>query len=156
MSNEVHIQERPGETRYYFVRFNFSGQVALSDGSSFENWGANGHDADDYDVALTEIGTGSGHYVGSFDAAGNISAGRYIVVALLRISSVPEDGDIELGENEIVWTGTGELTADKVLANKAVQNKSTGVVTFYDDDGETPILTHTPTDGESTITRTPS
>jgi hypothetical protein len=155
MSNEVHIQELSGKM-LYFVRFNSSGQVALSDGSSFENWGASSHDADDYDVALTEIGTGGGHYVGSFDAASNISAGRYIVVVFLRISSVPEDGDIVLGANEIVWTGTGELTADKILANKAVQTKSTGAIVFYDDDGTTPILTITPTDGESTITRTPS
>jgi len=46
--------------------------------------------------------------------------------------------------------------AAKVLVNKAVQNKNTGVINYYDDDGETIILTHTPTDTESTITRTPS
>lgn len=155
MSDEVHIQELSGKT-LYFVRFNSSGQVALSDGSSFENWGASGHDADDYDLGLSEIGSGSGHYVGSFDAAGNINCGCYIVVVFLRISSVPEDGDIVLGANEIVWTGAGELTAGKMLANKAVQTKSTGVIVIYDDDGITPILTLTPTDAESTITRTPS
>ncbi len=44
----------------------------------------------------------------------------------------------------------------KILANKAVQNKSTGVITYYDDDGTTPILTITPTDDGSLITRTPS
>lgn len=47
-------------------------------------------------------------------------------------------------------------TAAKVLTNKAVQDKSTGVVTYYDNDGQTPILTHTPTDSETTITRAPS
>lgn len=46
--------------------------------------------------------------------------------------------------------------AAKLLVNKAIQNKSTGAINYYDDDGETIILTHTPTDGESTITRTPS
>lgn len=46
--------------------------------------------------------------------------------------------------------------AAKVLVNKAIQNKSTGAINYYDDDGETVILTHTPDDGESTITRTPS
>jgi len=155
MSDEVHIQELSGKT-LYFVRFNSSGQVALSDGSSFENWGASGHDADDYDVAMAEVGTGSGHYVGSFDAAGNIAAGRYIVVVFLRIFPSPQNGDIALGSNEIIWTGAGELTVDKVLANKAVQTKSTGVIVIYDDDGVTPILTLTPTDGESTLTLTPS
>ena len=46
--------------------------------------------------------------------------------------------------------------AAKLLVNKAVQNKSTGAINYYDDDGETIILTHTPADGESEITRTPS
>jgi len=46
--------------------------------------------------------------------------------------------------------------AAKVLINKAVQNKSTGEIDYYDDDDETVILTHTPTDEESSITRTPS
>jgi len=152
----VHMQEFAGKN-LYFVRFNSAGQVALSDGSAFEIWGTGGHDADDYDVALTEIGAGlSGHYVGDFDAAGNIDAGRYIVVVFLRISASPQNGDIALGMSEIVWTGTGELTADKILANKAVQTKSTGVIDYYDDDGQSVILTHTPNDTELSITRTPS
>ncbi len=47
-------------------------------------------------------------------------------------------------------------TAAKVLVNKAVQNKVGGAIDYYDDDDQTVILTHTPTDGESTITRAPS
>lgn len=46
--------------------------------------------------------------------------------------------------------------ATKLLANKAVQTKSTGVVVHYDDDGVTPILTLTPTEDATSITRTPS
>jgi len=46
--------------------------------------------------------------------------------------------------------------AAKSLINKAVQTKATGAIDYYDDDGETVLLTHTPTDAESTITRTPS
>jgi hypothetical protein len=46
--------------------------------------------------------------------------------------------------------------AVKVLTNKAVQTKNTGVIKYYDDDGQTVILTHTPDDAESAITRTPS
>lgn len=45
--------------------------------------------------------------------------------------------------------------ATKLLVNKAIQNKVTGAIEYYDDDGETVILTHTPTDDESEITRTP-
>jgi len=46
--------------------------------------------------------------------------------------------------------------AAKVLVNKAVQNKLTGVIVYYDEDGATPLVTHTPTDGDTTITRTAS
>jgi len=47
-------------------------------------------------------------------------------------------------------------TAVKMLINKAIQTKTTGAVVYYDDDGETPLLTLTPTDSEIDITRTPS
>ncbi len=46
--------------------------------------------------------------------------------------------------------------ATKLLANRAVQNKLTGTIDYYDDDGDTVILTHTPADGESAIERNPS
>jgi len=46
--------------------------------------------------------------------------------------------------------------AAKMLINKAVQDKVTGVIDYYDDDGQSVILTHTPADTESSITRTPS
>jgi len=46
--------------------------------------------------------------------------------------------------------------AVKMLVNKAVQNKATGATVYYDDDGETPILTLTPTDSETDITRASS
>lgn len=46
--------------------------------------------------------------------------------------------------------------AAKVIVNKAVQNKSTSAINYYDDDDETVILTHTPTDSDTEITRTPS
>lgn len=45
--------------------------------------------------------------------------------------------------------------AAKVLVNKAVQDKLTGVITYYEDDGATTFLTHTPDDQEASITRTP-
>jgi len=57
----------------------------------------------------------------------------------------------------IVQGGSGKIDqAIKSLINKAVQNKATGVITYYDDDGVTALLTATPTDGATTITRTPS
>jgi len=46
--------------------------------------------------------------------------------------------------------------AAKVLVNKAVQNKLSGAITYYESDGVTTFLTHTPSDEEAAITRTPS
>jgi len=46
--------------------------------------------------------------------------------------------------------------AAKVIVNKAVQNKETGVIEHYDDDGETVILTQTPSESDTEVTRTPS
>jgi hypothetical protein len=46
--------------------------------------------------------------------------------------------------------------AAKVLTSKAVQNKLTGAINYYDDDGQTIILTHTAEENESALTRTPS
>ena len=48
------------------------------------------------------------------------------------------------------------IQAAKLIVNKAVQNKITGAIDYYDDDGQTIILTQTPTEAESTITRMPS
>jgi hypothetical protein len=62
-------------------------------------------------------------------------------------SILVEEKEIQLGVFE---------KAAKTLVNKAIQNKITGVINYYNDDGETIILTHTPTDAESTITRTPN
>ena len=155
MANEIHIDYESGKT-LYAVRYNSAGQVALSDGSSFENWGANGRNADDYDVSLSEVGSGGSHYAGNLDTGSNIPAGRYCVVVFLQAGASPADGDKIIGSGEIVWTGAGEVTADKILANKALQTKSTGAIEYYDDDGQTVILTHTPDDGESAITRAPS
>jgi len=58
--------------------------------------------------------------------------------------------------NAVFGSGSIFVKAAKTLVNKAVQTKSTGVINYYDDDGSTVLLTHTPTDAETTITRTPS
>lgn len=151
MANEIHIDYESGHTLYTAIR-NSSSQVWYPTGQSFEAWGTSGRGANDYDISLA--GDDGCRYIGDFDI--NIPAGRYTVQVFLQAGDNPADGDELIGNGEIIWTGIGELTADKVLANKAIQNKSTGVINYYDDDGETIILTHIPSDGESTLTRTPS
>jgi hypothetical protein len=151
MANEIHIDYDSSNTLYAIIR-NVVGQVWYVAGQVFEDWADNGHDADDYDINL--IDKGGNRYVGDFDI--NVPAGRYTVQVFLQSGTGPSDGDSLIGSDKIIWTGCGELTVDKILANKAVQNKVTGAINYYDDDGETIILTHTPTDSESSITRAPS
>jgi hypothetical protein len=151
MANEIHIDYTSDNTLYAVVR-NSTGDVWYPAGQVFESWGTGGRTADDYDILLTDK-SGS-RYVGDFDV--NISAGEYSVQVFLQAGVDPADGDSLVGGGEIIWSGTGEVTGEKLLANKAVQNKSTGAIQYYDNDGQTVLLTHTPVDEASSITRTPS
>ena len=151
MANEIHVDYASGNTVYAIVR-NGAGNVWYVGGQVFETWGTSGRTADDYDVSLTDK-SGS-RYVGSFDA--DTPAGRYSVQAFLQAGANPADGDTFIASEEIVWSGAGRVTADKMLANKAVQTKSTGQISYYDDDGQTILLTHAPTDAEDALTRTPA
>ena len=61
--------------------------------------------------------------------------------------------------NAQVDTALADMDLDKaakMLVNKAVQNKLSGAITYYESDGVTTFLTHTPSDEETTLTRTPS
>lgn len=149
MANEIQVDYASGSTLYAVVR-NAAGAVWYVAGKVFEAWGTAGRTADDYDVSLTDK-SGS-RYVGNFDV--NIPAGRYWVQTFLQAGASPADGDSIIESEEVVWSGTGRVTADKILANKAVQAKSTGQIKYYDDDGQTILLTHTPGDTEATLTRT--
>jgi len=151
MANEIHINYASGNTLYAVVR-NTSGEVWYTGGEVFEMWGTGGRTADDYDISLTD--NNGSLYVGSFDP--NIPPGRYSVQAFVQAGANPADGDSFVAGDEIVWSGTGRVTADKLLANKAIQNKATGQIKYYDDNGQTVLLTVTPADEAATITRTPS
>ena len=150
MANEIHVNYASGNTLYAVIR-NAMGNVWYVSGQVFEAWGTSGRTADDYDISLADK-SGS-RYIGSFDT--NIPGGRYWIQAFLQAGANPADGDTLIVSEEIVWSGTGVVTADKLLANKAVQSKPSGQIKYYDDDGQTVLLTHTPTDAAATITRTP-
>jgi hypothetical protein len=60
------------------------------------------------------------------------------------------------GNVKVIDTPEILIKAAKMLLNKAEQNRLTGEIKYYDDDGATVILTHTPNENESTFTRMPS
>ena len=151
MANEININYASGNSLYAIVR-NGVGDVWNVVGQTFELWGTGGRTADDYDISLTDK-SGS-WYIGNLDSS--IPAGRYSIQVFLQAGANPADGDTFIAGQEILWSGTGVVKADKLLANKAVQDKPSGQIKYYDDDGQTVLLTLTPTDAASTITRTPS
>ncbi|MCJ7777792.1 MAG: hypothetical protein MUP16_05710 [Sedimentisphaerales bacterium] len=92
--------------------------------------------------------------------------GKYTWIARQRASeeAQPARTDERVSIGQTNWSGTGEITEDqellqkaaKMLLNKAIQTKLTGVIQYFDDDGVTEILTFTPTESDTQITRTPS
>ena len=150
MANEIQADYASGNVLYAVVR-DISGKVWYVTGQVFEVWGTDGRDADNYDITLADK-SGS-RYVGSFD--GNIPAGRYSVQIFLQAGANPANGDTLISSDEILWFGSGRITAEKLLANKAVQNKTTGEIKYYDDDGQTVLMTHTPLENQTSITKTP-
>ena len=150
MANEIQAQYASGHTLYAVIR-NRAGQVWHPAQRVFENWGLGGHAADDYDIALTDR-TGS-LYVGDLDAG--IPSGNYCVQVFRQPGATPADTDTLVGSREILWTGTGELTVAKVLANKAIEDTTTETIDYYDDHGQTILLSQTLHEGPSTFTRTP-
>ena len=151
MANEIQVSYASGSTLYAVIR-NRAGEVWQVAGQAFEQWGSVGHGAADYALALTDK-SGS-RYVGDFDQG--ISAGSYFVQWFVQAGASPADTDTLAGGGEIIWTGTAELTATKMLANKAVQNRNTKAIDFYDDDGATVIFSQASIDNGVTHTRAPN
>ncbi len=149
MANEIHIDYASGHAVYAVVR-NRLGQVWCLATQAFEDWGAGGHDAGDYGVALTD--KGGSRYQGDFDA--NIPAGRYAIQCFAQAGAALAPSDALIDSRMIHWTGAGELTAMTILTNKTVCDKNAGSVDYYDDDHETVILTHRLEETASTCTRT--
>lgn len=148
MINEIHANYESGNTLYSIVR-DKEGNVWYPAGQVFESWGTDSRNAEDYCLSLVDMG--GSLYIGDFD--GDIPAGRYYVQIFLQAGVDPADGDNLIESMEYFWSGTGRITSDKLLANKAVQNKSNGQIRYYDDDGQTALVTLTPSEDADTVTR---
>ena len=150
MAYEIQADYASGSVLYAIVR-SPAGQVWRPAEQVFEDWGSGGHTIDDYDIALTDKG-GSRH-IGNFDAA--VPAGCYCIQVFRQAGASPAEGDTLVCSRDILWTGVGELTPVKMLANKAFQDKVTGIIEYYDDDGQTVLLTQVPYDEVDMMMRAP-
>lgn len=127
MSGEVAHNTITGKT-LYLCRWTLGGDVFLSDGSSSEEWGTDGRDADDYDVAMAENAP-DGHYVGDFDASGNIVLGLYKVAVFVQAGASPDDADLSIAQGEINWSGSTEITLG------TLSGQGSQVLNVYDEVG---------------------
>lgn len=149
MANEIYADYASGNTMYAVIR-NGTGGVWYAAEQAFEDWGTGGHTVSDYSLPLTD--KAGSRYVGDFDT--RIAAGQYCIQLFVQAGANPADGDAIIASRDIAWTGKGELTTLKMLANKAVQDKTTKAIDYYDDDNQTIVLTHNWHDDASISTRT--
>ncbi len=150
MAKEIQADYASGSVLYAVVR-NRQGQVWRPAEREFESWSTGNHTVGNYTIALVDQ-SGS-RYVGDFD--NNIPPGSYFVQVFRQAGANPADTDVLISSREVIWTGTGELTAAKILANKAVQDRVTLAVDYYDDDGQTLLLRQEWQEQTATSTRAP-
>jgi len=150
MAGEIQVDYPSGEVLYAVIR-DGQGRVWNVQQGLFEDWGAEGYGVDAYSITLVD--KGGGRYVGDF--AQGIEAGRYFVQVFCQLGSSIGQDDVLVGSGVIVWSGVGELTAEKMLINKAVQDKATGAIDYYDDDGVQVLLRHRAVDDTSNLSRVP-
>ena len=151
MANEIRADYDSEFTLYAVVR-DSEGKVWNAGQGAFEDWGSDSRNADDYDIPLTD--KGGSLYTGNFDS--DIPAGRYVVQVFAQSGVDPVDTDDLIDSREMVWSGVAEVTATKIVSNKAVHDKVNGLINYYDDDGTTIMLTHMIHDETSTLTRDPN
>lgn len=95
-------------------------------------------------VSVMEGAYADVHRQGGVDISGNLSVDDFQQVDIVSA------GGTELYDMELL------TMLAKVILNNAKQNKSTGVIVHYDDDGLAPIKTFTPSETEAEIIRTSS
>jgi len=107
------------------VVINSAGQVNLSGTNNFENWGNGGNNADDYDFAVAEVGSGGGVFIGSFPTT-ITTVGRYKMLYFLQLGANPADSDNFVWQYGIDWNGSREIfVADLLQADRVVVTTTT-------------------------------
>lgn len=175
ITNVIHFSHSNDTDTLYGVVRNVSKQVRDVANGEWDSHPASGS-LDDYDISAA-VASG-GLWSGNFPEIAN---GFCIYQIRNKAGGTPDFDDEIIGTVKGYWNGevfaaisldangrldVGKLagssdsldrlvTSTKVIVNKAVQDKTTGAIDYYEDDEIAVALTHTPADGESTITRIP-
>lgn len=111
MASEIQVAHLTAKTVYALVR-NATGSVWQTTTSTFVAYAT--ADLANYDIALTEQGTASALYAGTFPAA---AAGTYSVTAYERAGGAPAEGDLLIAGGNVEWSGTVLLPLSSVQAD---------------------------------------
>lgn len=104
MANEIAAVFEASKTVYFQV-FSRTGTVWNTSSSSFVTYSSS--DIADYDVAMTEQGTASGIYEGTFPSA--ITAGVYQIIARNQVGGAVAQTDPVVATGDYQWNGTVTL-----------------------------------------------
>lgn len=164
MAGEIQATYTTGSTLYAQVR-NSVGQIWNTASSVFQAYVT--ANIADYDVAMTEQGTASGFYSGTFPT-GITTAGTYPVTVYRRVGGSPAETDLVVAAGNIEWSGSVAGTA-AAWGGRALGNGRTadmylqGLVnkiefaadgltaTLYSTDDVTPLKTFTATRNPLTL-----
>ena len=122
MANEIEVSYIAAKTVYSLVR-NSIGQIW--NGATFEAYATANYA--NYVVQMTEQGTASAFYTGTFPAA--IGAGVYNIVAHVQIGGSPLETDPTVGVGDLEWSGTIVLPLSNLATSGQVA--SNGPVKIY-------------------------
>lgn len=104
MSAEIQASYQSGKTLYALIR-NSVGQIWSTVAGSFGTYATGSYT--DYDVSLTEQGTASAFYTGTFPAA--IAAGVYGIVVKQQLGGSPAETDPTVAAGDFHWNGTAAM-----------------------------------------------
>lgn len=102
MAGEIQSDYAHGATLYFLIRNRIN---QIWNGSVFENYSS--VDYSTYDIPMTEDGTASGHYYGSFPTA--IIPGVYSISAKKQVAGSPAETDPTIAMGDYQWNGSATL-----------------------------------------------
>ncbi len=133
MADTLHTTHTSGATVYAMI-FNAAGQVADVVAQAFEAYDT--ASIANYDLAMTEQGTASRHYLAAFPAW--IPAGMYRVTYYDQTGGAPAETDAIVAEEVVHWHGAAFVSLGNVWAalhGDTLWDYAAGELKFYDGNG---------------------